>query len=200
MSGSRRCIAGKAEPEGGAVAGAALDGDQASVLFENAMADGESESGTAGAGAESRVKDTRQVALGNARPRVANHNFHAVARQALGPRAVDAANREPSAARHEAKRVEREVEQHLLKPMPVGMNADATEAVDDLQFDARLLGERQEKIVGPVEELARVGLRELRLGRVVQVKDVVNGNGKSAQTRLDVFDPAAAFAFEIRLG
>ncbi len=84
--------------------------------------------------------------------------------------------------------------------MPVGMNADATEAVDDLQFDARLLGERQQKIVGPVEELARVGLRELRLGRVVQVKYVVDGNGKSAQTRLDVFDPAAAFAFEIRLG
>jgi hypothetical protein len=74
------------------------------------------------------------------------------------------------------------------------------EAVDDLHIDARLLGQRQQKVVGPVEELARIDLCELGLGRVVQVKHVVDGGGKSAQTRLDVLDPALAFGFEISLG
>ena len=72
---ARRSIAGKAEPEGGAVTGAALDRDRAPMLFENAMADGESESGAAGSGAESRFKDARQIAGRNARPGVANQNF-----------------------------------------------------------------------------------------------------------------------------
>ena len=79
---ARRSIAGKAEPEGGAVTGAALDRDRAPMLFENAMADGESESGAAGPGAESRFKDARQIAGRNARPGVANHNFDAVAPRA----------------------------------------------------------------------------------------------------------------------
>src|SRR6266849_4305934 len=195
---SRRSIAGKAEPERGAVTGAALDRDRASVLFKNAMADGESESGTAGPGAESRFKDARQVVRRNARPGVADDDFDAVARRALRRSAVDAANREPSAARHEAKRIEREVEQHLFEAVPVGLNGDAIETVDDLHFDARLLGERQQKAVGPVEKLAHVGRGELGLGRVVQVQYVVDGRRKRAQAGLDVFDPAAAFACEIR--
>ena len=84
--------------------------------------------------------------------------------------------------------------------MPVGMNGNATEAVDDLHFDARLLGQRQQKVIGPVEELASVGRGEIRQRRVVQVKHVVDGGGKRAQTGLDVFNPAVAFGFEISLG
>ena len=84
--------------------------------------------------------------------------------------------------------------------MPVGRYDDATEAVNQLHFDPRLLGERQQKIVGPVEKLAQVGGGEFGLGRVVQVQHVVDGRGKRAQARLDVFDPAVAFAFQIRLG
>src|SRR3979490_2021380 len=105
---SCRSIAGKAKPESGAAPRAALDRDRASVLFENAMADGESESGTAVSGAESRFKNTRQVGRRDARPGVANHNLHALV---LGARrgAVNSADREPAAARHEAKRIEREI-------------------------------------------------------------------------------------------
>ena len=197
---SRHCVAGKAEAERGAVTGAALDRDRAAVLFQNAPADGESESGTAGPGAESRVEDARQVVPGDARPGIAHLDVHAAALQVFARGVFHAADREPSAAGHEAQRVERQVEQHLLEAVPVGMNGDAMEAVDDLHFDARLLRQRQQKIVGPVEELARVGWGELGLGRVVQVKHVVDGGGKRAQTRLDVLDPAAAFAFEISLG
>src|SRR6266446_4503495 len=69
-------IAGKAKPEGCAATGAALNRDRASVLFENAMADGQPESGAAVSRAKSRFKDARQVARRNARPRVANHDFH----------------------------------------------------------------------------------------------------------------------------
>src|SRR5258708_7346630 len=86
------------------------------------------------------------------------------------------------------------------KAEPDGMNGDAIETVDDLHFDARLLGERQQKAVGPVEKLAHVGRGELGLGRVVQVQYVVDGRRKRAQAGLDVFDPAAAFACEIRFG
>src|SRR5208282_4916073 len=139
----------KQEPERGPATGAALGFDRASVLFENATADSEPKSGATGPGAESRAKDARQVALGNAWPGIAHYDFHAAARQALGHRALRAPNREPSATRHEAKRVERQVEQHLLEAVPVGMNRDPVEAVDDLHFDPRLLGQRQEKLVGP---------------------------------------------------
>ncbi len=165
------------------------------------MADGESESGTAVPGAESRFKNTRQVVRRDARTGVANHNLHVLV-LVLGARrgAVNSADREPSAARHEAKRIECQVEQHLLEPMPVGANGDAIEAVDDLHFDARLFGKREEKVVGPVKKLARVGGGKFGLRRVVQVKHVVDGGGKSAQTRLDVFDPAVAFRFEVGLG
>src|SRR5271167_320890 len=110
MSAPSRRIAGKAEPEGGAVTGAAIGRDRASMLFENAAADGESESGTAGSGAESRVKDVRQILRRNARPGVAHRDFDtpdfdAVALDVLAGGAVDAANAEPSPARHEAKRI-----------------------------------------------------------------------------------------------
>src|SRR5437879_6795468 len=80
------------------------------------------------------------------------------------------------------------------------MNGDAVEAVDDLHFDARLFGKRQEKVVRPVEKLSGVGRSKLGLGRIVQVKHVVDGGGKRAQTRLNVFDPAVAFRFEVSLG
>src|SRR5437899_11625852 len=107
---SCRSIAGKAEPEGGAATGAALNRDRASVLFENAMADGQSESGAAVSRAKSRFKDARQVARRNARPGVANHDFHALVLLPGARRgAVNSANRKPSATRHEAKRVECEV-------------------------------------------------------------------------------------------
>src|SRR5258708_852308 len=102
-------IAGKAEPEVGAAPRAALDRDRASVLFENAMADGESEPGAAVSGTESRFKDVWQVVRRNARPGVANHDFHALVLLPGARRgAVNSANRKPSAPRHEAKRVERE--------------------------------------------------------------------------------------------
>src|ERR1017187_9601801 len=52
---SQRSVAGKAEAERGAVTGAALARDRAAVLFENTPADGQSESGTAGPGAEKRL-------------------------------------------------------------------------------------------------------------------------------------------------
>src|ERR1035438_9496933 len=68
---SQRSVAGKAEAERGAVTGAALDRDRAAVLFENTPADGQSESGTAGPGAESRLEDARQVLPGDARPGIA---------------------------------------------------------------------------------------------------------------------------------
>src|ERR1700682_587097 len=110
MFRSCRSIAGKAKPEGGAATRAALDRDRSSVLFENAMANGESESGAAISGAESRFKDARQVSRRNARPRVANHDFHALVLLIRARRgAVNSANRKPPAAWHEAKRVEREV-------------------------------------------------------------------------------------------
>src|ERR1700675_63448 len=80
------------------------------------------------------------------------------------------------------------------------MNGNAIEAVDDLHFDARLLGERQQKVVCPVKELARVGRGKLGLGRAVQVKHVVDSGGKSAKTGLDVFDPAVTFCFKIGVG
>src|SRR5208282_1247376 len=136
---SRRCVAGQAEAEPGAVTGAALDRDRAAVLFENAPANGESESGTAGPRAESRIEDARQVVLGDARPGIAHLDFHAAALHVLARGAFRAADREPSAAGHEAQRVERQVEQDLLEAVPVGRNGDAIQAVDDLHFDARLL-------------------------------------------------------------
>src|SRR5208282_1242301 len=141
-------MARQAQPEGGAIAGTALDGDRAPVLFENAAADGKSESGTARPGAESGVKDAGQIVGRNARPGVAHRDLYAGVVMAMVLRAVlragrrsafDAANREPSAARHEAKGVEREIEQHLFEAVTVGRNRDAVEAVDDLHFDARLL-------------------------------------------------------------
>src|SRR6266446_3419328 len=107
---SCRSIAGEAKPEGGAATRAALNRDRASVLFENAMADGESESGAAVSRAKSRFKDARQVARRNARPRVADHDLHPLVLLLRARRgAVNSPNRKPSAARHEAKRVEREV-------------------------------------------------------------------------------------------
>ena len=84
--------------------------------------------------------------------------------------------------------------------MPVRRYGDATEAVNQLHFDPRLLGQRQQKIVGPVEKLAQVGGGEFGLGRVVQVQHVVDGRRKRAEARLHVFDPGVAFAFQIRLG
>ncbi len=184
---ARRAIARKPKPEGGAVTGAALDCNRASVLFKNAAAHSESKSGTPRTGAESRVENARQIVRRNARPGVAHHDFHALA---LGARwRCDAANREPAATRHEAKSVEREVEQNLFEPVPVGRNANASETVDDLHFDPGLFGERQEKVVGPVEQLARVGWCELGLRRVVQVQHIVDRSGKRAQTRLQVEFP-----------
>src|SRR5260370_12629635 len=163
---SRRSIAGKAEPERGAVTGAALDRDRASVLVKNAMADGKSGSGTGGRGPEARFKDARQVVRSNARPGVADDDFDAVARRALRRSAVDATNREPSAARHEAKRIEREVEQHLFEAVPVGMNGGGNETVDDLHFHARPLCERQAEAGGPVGKLGQLGRGGTRPGRV----------------------------------
>src|ERR1017187_1877474 len=110
---SQRSVAGKAEAERGAVTGAALDRERAAVLFENTPADGQSESGTAGPGAESRLEDARQVLPGDARPGIAHLDVHAAALQVFAPVAFHAANREPSAAGHKAQRVQRQVEQHL---------------------------------------------------------------------------------------
>src|SRR5580658_10832247 len=143
-----RGITGKMNPERRAVTGAAVGRDRAAVLFENPAADGESKSGAAGSGAESGVEDVRQIVRHNARPGIAYRDFDtpdfdtsdfdtpdfdSFARDgaAVARGAVDAAQAEPSAARHKAKRVEREVEQHLLQPVPVSLNDDAMEAIDD---------------------------------------------------------------------
>lgn len=193
------------------MAGAAFGHDRAPMLFENTATDRESEPGTAGPGAEAGIKDAGQVAGGNARSGVAQRDFYAVnaarviAGRVVVPRfragtEVDTTNREPAAAGHEAKGIEREVEQHLLEAVTVSVKDDAVEAVDDLHFDPRLLGEGQKKVVGPVEQLSRIGGSEFGLRRVVQVQHIVDGRGQRAQASLDVFDPTAAFAFKVGLG
>src|SRR5258708_2979820 len=99
-------IAGKAEPEVGAATRAALDRDRAWVLFENAMADSESEPGAAVSRAKSRFKDARQVARRNARPCIADHDLHPLVLLLRARRgAVNSADRKPSAARHQANPV-----------------------------------------------------------------------------------------------
>src|SRR5580692_7644270 len=82
--------------------------------------------------------------------------------------------------------------------MPVGRYHDPVETVDDLQFYPRLLGQWQQKVIGPVQQLACVDWSKFGLGSVVQVQHIVDRRRKSTQPSLHMLDPTAALAFKIR--
>ena len=67
-------------------------------------------------------------------------------------------------------------------PDAVGLTKDgreniATQVIRELQFDARLLGQRMQEVMGPIEQLAKIHFRGFRLRRVVQVQHIVHGGG-----------------------
>src|ERR1700722_13771434 len=67
------------QTEGGALAGRRANFDPASMFFDDAVAHGEAQAGTAGDrfGSEERVEDTRKVFARNTQAGVGDFNLHA---------------------------------------------------------------------------------------------------------------------------
>src|SRR5262249_55470650 len=104
-----------------------------------------------------------------------------------------------SAPGHEAKTVEREVEQHLLQTMTVRGHSHAFETVDQFQSYARLSCQRLKEFAHRAQQGSQIGRNQFGTRLAVKVEHVVNGRGQGSQACLQMLDPAPPLGIELRI-
>ena len=139
------------------------------MLLDNPAAHGQSKPRAASPCTEATVKDPGYVLFGDSRPCVAHFDFYARTPE------IRASNAEPPSFRHEAKRVQRQIEEHLFEKMSVRPNDNTGQPIDNLEIHARLMGEWQQKVIGPGQQLSRVERSSLGRWLVVQVEHIIDG-------------------------
>ena len=109
---------GQRHAKGRALPVTAFNRDLAAVLPEDAPAHGQAESRTPRPGGKPWFKNLWEVFLGDPGPGIAYLDLDA--RRS----AINAANRKPAAARHEANGIQREVQEDLLEQVAIGPDRD----------------------------------------------------------------------------
>src|SRR6185503_1307075 len=115
---TRRSLHWQRDHEGGAAADAAADAHRAAVALHDALRHPEPEAGAlAGLRREERLEDLSQKLVRDSLPGIAHLELHGIATQdlSLGARTRLRRDRDRPALGHRVRRVEQEVEKHLLQ-------------------------------------------------------------------------------------